>query len=68
MGAFAHAKYDVDNNDGYGEALIVNGEKYYLMSYYDIKKGDLLEYQIQFFWFLTFLHFSLNNPNHIFSG
>lgn len=34
------AKYRVDNNKGYGEAIIVNGRKYYLTTYGDIQVGD----------------------------
>ncbi len=34
------AKYDVDNNHGNGEALVINGEEYYMFSYGDTKVGD----------------------------
>lgn len=34
------AKYRVENNDGNGEAIVVNGEKYYLTTYGDIQVGD----------------------------
>lgn len=29
-----------ENNHGYGEAIVVNGETYYLTTYYDFKVGD----------------------------
>ena len=34
------AKYRVENNNGSGEAIIVNGRKYYLTTYGDIQAGD----------------------------
>ena len=34
------AKYRVENNDGNGEAIVVNGKKYYLTTYGDIQVGD----------------------------
>ena len=34
------AKYDTENNAGNGEIVIVNGKKYYLMSYGDFGVGD----------------------------
>ena len=37
---YTGAKYDVENNKGSGEAIIVNGEKYYLMTYGNFKSGD----------------------------
>lgn len=33
-------KYGTENNNGRGEALIVNGAKYYLTTYGDLKVGD----------------------------
>ena len=34
------AKYHVENNNGSGEAIVVNGRKYYLTTYDDIHSGD----------------------------
>ena len=34
------AKYRVENNNGSGEAIVVNGVKYYLTTYGDIQAGD----------------------------
>lgn len=33
-------KYDVKNNNGSGEAIIVDGQKYYLTGYFDVRPGD----------------------------
>lgn len=33
-------KYGTENNNGRGEALIVDGKKYYLATYGDLKAGD----------------------------
>lgn len=38
--AWTGCKYGTENNHGRGEALIVNGEKYYLTTYGDLKVGD----------------------------
>lgn len=38
--AITGSKYNVDNNFGRGEAIVVNGNKYYIMSYGDLKEGD----------------------------
>ena len=35
-----------ENNHGWGEAIIVNGEKYYMTSYYDIKEGDYVVLEV----------------------
>ena len=43
------AKYRVENqysNHGHGEALIVNGEKYYLITYGDTKVGDFVRLSV----------------------
>lgn len=43
------AKYraeDPCNNNGNGEALVVNGEKYYLISYGDTKVGDYVRLSV----------------------
>ncbi len=38
---YGGGKYgSTENNHGWGEAIIVNGKKYYMTSYYDIKEGD----------------------------
>lgn len=38
--ALTGCKYGTENNHGRGEALIVNGKKYYLTTYGDLKVGD----------------------------
>ena len=38
--AWTGCKYGTENNHGRGEALIVNGKKYYLTTYGDLKVGD----------------------------
>jgi len=38
--SFGGQKYRVDNNNGYGQAVVVNGERYYLSSYGEAKVGD----------------------------
>ena len=38
--ALTASKYDVDQNHGRGEALVIDGEKYYLTTYGDLKVGD----------------------------
>lgn len=37
---YTGAKYNVESNKGSGEAIIVNGEKYYLVTYGHFKPGD----------------------------
>lgn len=37
---FTGAKYDTENNNGNGEIIVVNGKKYYLMTYGDFGVGD----------------------------
>ena len=34
------SKYDTEQNSGSGEALVINGTKYYVMTYGDLKTGD----------------------------
>lgn len=38
--SYTGAFYDAENNHGYGEIIIVNGEKYYLTTYGDFGVGD----------------------------
>lgn len=40
IGFVGGAKYGVDNNHGYGEGIVVNGEMYYVTTYYDYEIGD----------------------------
>lgn len=40
------SKYGTENNSGNGEALIINGTKYYVMSYGDLKVGDTVSAKI----------------------
>ena len=35
-----HMKYDVKQNQGMGEGIVIDGTKYYLMTYGDYKEGD----------------------------
>ena len=46
LGFLGGAKYQVDNNHGYGEAIVVNGETYYLTTYYDTKVGDTVAIEV----------------------
>ena len=49
IGSLTGAKYRDDNpfrNHGYGEALVIEGEKYYLTSYGDTKVGDYVRLSI----------------------
>ena len=39
-------KYKVHKNYGRGEALIINGTKYFIISYGDFKKGDVVTLRI----------------------
>ena len=39
-GWLAGNKYDVEQNNGLGEIIILNGDKYYIMTYGNFKKGD----------------------------
>ena len=34
------SKYNVENNHGRGEAIVINGTRYYLTTYGDLKVGD----------------------------
>ena len=43
---FIRLKYDVENNQGYGEAIVVNGIKYYLMTYGDFSEGDQVDLDV----------------------
>ncbi|MCH5316660.1 MAG: hypothetical protein J1E05_01670 [Eubacterium sp.] len=38
--SYTGQKYDTENNHGYGEIIVVNGEKYYLTTYGDFGVGD----------------------------
>ena len=38
--ALTGSKYETENNHGRGEALIIDGRKYYLTTYGDLKIGD----------------------------
>ena len=39
-------KYDVDQNHGNGEGIVIEGTKYYLMTYGDFKKGDTVTIKV----------------------
>ena len=39
-------KYDVEQNNGNGEGIIVDGTKYYLMTYGDLKEGDMVTIKV----------------------
>ena len=43
---FAGAKYGVENNNGFGETLVVDGVKYYLMTYGDTEVGDTVTLKV----------------------
>ena len=43
---FGSMKYNVEQNHGYGEGLMVNGMKYYLMTYGDYKEGDMVTIKV----------------------
>ena len=38
--SYTGQKYGTENNHGYGEIIVVNGEKYYLTTYGDFGVGD----------------------------
>lgn len=40
LGSIGGAKYQVEQNHGYGEAIVIDGSKYYLMTYGDYRIGD----------------------------
>ena len=43
---FGGMKYDVDQNNGYGEGIVIDGTKYYLMTYGDYKEGDVVTIKV----------------------
>ena len=43
---FGGSKYGVEQNHGNGEGIIINGTKYYLMTYGDLKKGNSVSIKI----------------------
>lgn len=40
LSPYTPGKYHTENNNGHGEAIVVNGTTYYLTTYYDTKVGD----------------------------
>ena len=46
IGRIGRSSYEVENNYGWGEALVIDGEKYYLMTYGDVKTGDEVKLKV----------------------
>lgn len=46
IGSIGGAKYRVNQNHGYGEAIVVDGKKYYLVNYGDFQIGDDVELEV----------------------
>lgn len=46
IGFLGGQKYPVDRNHGYGEAIVVNGERYYLTTYGDFQIGDRVAFAV----------------------
>lgn len=43
---FGGSKYDVEQNQGNGEGIVINGIKYYLVTYGDYEKGDFVSIKV----------------------
>ncbi len=44
--SFTGAKYGVEENNGYGEGIVVNGFTYWLTTYKDLKEGDYISAEV----------------------
>ncbi len=44
--SFGGMRYDVEQNHGYGEGVVINSNKYYLMTYGNYKKGDMVSIKV----------------------
>ena len=44
--SFGGAKYETENNNCFGEAIVFNGKKYYLTTYYDLQLGDYVDVSV----------------------
>ena len=44
--AFTGSKYSVEQNNGNGVSIVVNGVKYYLMTFGDLKTGDYVSLEV----------------------